>query len=263
MIAIVGHMSGGKSYTAVQYMLDYLLSGHVVCSNIRLKCQGVSSFLNSPCVFWKRNYYYITDDPSEWRLYNFLKLQDLDSYPCGSPRGVNTYESDKVYIFFDEASSLWDSLTSGRDDSINRVAAWCRQSEKRGQSIYFICQFLSELHKRLRNHVQEVHLVKNSAHVRLPLIRSRLPPFLRHFIIRTVINPNTEEILDSSVWLSIDKRIYSCYNTGAIVVGDKNFKSVRASQLKHFKRGNSWVQITVLGLILAIQFLSLLVVCLY
>lgn len=264
MVGIIGHMSGGKSYTSVSYMLRNLQEGHIVVSNIRLKCQGVSSFLNVPCLLWKRNYYYLREraTPAEKLGYHELDLTDLDSWPCGSPRGSATYKQDLVYIYIDEASSVWDSLTSVQDKSIQKVATWARHSEKRGQILYLIAQFSSELHKRLRNHIREYVLCKNSAHVRLPIIRSRLPPFLRHFIITTVVSADEAEILESSKWTPINNKIYDCYDTGQIVVGASNFPKTEFQQMRQFDIGGQiWRTTITVAIIVLLMQASFCVLC--
>lgn len=209
-------MSGGKTYTAVEYALKNLADNQVVCSNIRLKCRGVTAYLSVPCVFWKRNYYYLTEQP---KGYHDLDISDYDNYPVGSFRGSGG--SKKVFIYYDEVTSVFDSLTSGSDARIKEVATWARQTEKRGQFLYLIMQFTNELHKRLRSHITEYITCVNTANIRLPFIKCRLPSFMRHYILRSTFGPDGETRITSAVWFYIDSRIFSCYDTGQIVFGSK------------------------------------------
>lgn len=245
MLAFIGHMSGGKTYTAVRHMLDNLKHCDVVCSNIELKCRGVSDYLSVPCVLWKQNYYQLSESPT--KPYHNLNLYDYDSYPIGDLRG---HGNRKVFIYFDEASSLWDSIEHSGNSSIKSVAIWVRHSRKRGQEIFFIAQFASELHKRLRNHIQEFMTCVNSAAVRLPVIRCRLPSFLRCFIINTVVN-DKDEILVASTWSKIDSRIYQCYDTAQIVVGSSTALSNNSHlTYNRVKRGSLWVPVIAVLVVL-------------
>ena len=131
MVGIIGHMSGGKSYFAVEQMLKWLFSGHVVCSNIFLNCQAVTSYLGVPCVQWKRLYFRLVDNPSR---YHDLCISDYDSFPTGSPRGSSDYDSRLVYLVFDEVSSIFDSMVHASDSSIQKVATWARHTHKPGQT---------------------------------------------------------------------------------------------------------------------------------
>lgn len=133
MIGVIGYMSGGKSYFAVEHMLSRMREGHLVASNIVLNCQAVSDYLAIPCIWWKQLYYWLCDNP---KGYHHLSVDDYESYPHGSPRGSKTYNQDICYIYLDEASSIFDSMTHSSDASIKKVATWCRHTEKRGQILF-------------------------------------------------------------------------------------------------------------------------------
>lgn len=218
MIGIIGNMSGGKTYTAVEYMLDNLLTGCIVCTNVKLKCQGVSDYLQIPCVLWKKNYYFLTEQPNG---YNHILINDYEHYPCGWPRGKPGYEKHHVFIYYDEVSSVFDSLTHGTDRKIQEVAVWARHTEKRGQTLYLIMQFANELHKRLRTHITEYLSCTNSTNIRIPVFRTRLPWFLRGMIIRVRYSSDGETLLDSATWDPIKPLIYRCYDTAQIVFGQE------------------------------------------
>lgn len=228
MIGIVGHMSGGKTLTAVTDLLQRLKTGHVVATNIRLNCRGVSAFLNAPCVQWKRNYYYLSEEETG---YNVLGIADYHTWPMGSPRGSSDYDSRLVYIYLDEVSSLFDSITHSSQENIKEVAVWARHTLKRGQVVYLIMQFSSELHKRLRNHITEYWSMVNTTNLRIPVLNFRLPRFLRGYIIRTKYAGDEETLVENPKWHLIDKRVYSCYNTGQIVFGGSIGVSTYAADL--------------------------------
>lgn len=108
MIGIIGYMSGGKSYTAVELLLGYLIRQHRVVTNIRLNCQAVTRYLDVPCCIWKQYYYFLTEDETDVETkYHHLSITDYHSWPNGVPRGSSDYEQKKVYIFLDEVSSLF------------------------------------------------------------------------------------------------------------------------------------------------------------
>lgn len=221
MIGITGNMSGGKSYTAVEILLSYLAKSHRVASNIKLNCQGVTKYLCSPCVLWKQFVYLIENDEDYTGGYHCISLRNYNSYPCGSPRGTADYNKNKVYIFLDEISSVFDSMISSADGGVQAVATWARHSEKRGQMIYLIMQFQSELHKRLRVHITEYIHCTNSSNILIPFTGLHLPPFLQKKIIRTHYMADGETVVGSNKWFNLDSRVYDCYNTGQIVVGHK------------------------------------------
>lgn len=164
MIGIVGFMSGGKSYYAVEKILDLLLQNHTIVTNIVLNCQAVTQYLQVPCVLWKRLYYHLSDDAEYLSQghYHAIDLRDYENYPCGSPRGSSTYDADMVYVFLDEASSVFDSMVHASDSSIVKVATWARHTRKRGIEVVLLMQFPSELNKRLRVHIVEYVHCNNS-----------------------------------------------------------------------------------------------------
>lgn len=250
MIGIVGHMSGGKTYTAVADMLQRLLEGHVVVSNIRLSCRGVTAFLGVPCLLWKRNYYYLTETPE---LYHEISLLDYNAYPMGSPRGTDTYESDLVYIYLDEISSVFDSITHSAQQNIKDVAVWARHTEKRGQMVYLIMQFSSELHKRLRNHVTEYVTCVNTSKLRLPVLNIRLPWFLRGYIIQSHYAGDETTSLGSSKWVPIEPKIYDAYYTGQIVFGSEIGVRVDRATFDLTNRGKwKWLKLLILLIVLTL-----------
>lgn len=218
MFGFVGHMSGGKTYSAVADMLQRLLDGHIVVSNIRLNCKGVTSYLDIPCCAWKQNFYYLTETPVG---YHEISLLDYENYPMGVPRGEPGYQDNLVYIYFDEASSVFDSITHSSNSKIQEVATWARHTEKRGQILFLIMQFSTELHKRLRNHITEYVSCVNTSGLRIPFLQCHLPFFLRGYIIQTRFAGDEETQLGGSSWVHIEPAIYDCYYTGQIVIGNQ------------------------------------------
>lgn len=229
MVGIIGYMSGGKTYTAVELMLRFLRRDHRVVTNVRLNCRAVTSYLDRPCVIWKQYYYYLSDTPTNW---HDLRIDAYDTWPEGSPRGSAEYEQNKVYVFLDEVSSLFDSMASASEGGIKSVATWARHTEKRGQMLYLIMQFPSELHKRLRSHITAYLECTNTSSVKIPLLGVGLPFFLRNMIIRRELMPDLDTAVGSAVWSRLDASVYRCYNTGQIVVGSqiRNFVPVKVPQ---------------------------------
>lgn len=223
MIGITGYMSGGKTYYAVEHMLGSMYSGHRVVTNISLKCQAVTKYLEIPCIWWKQLYYYLEDDP---RGYHHLSLSAYELYPTGSPRGTPTYERDLVYVYLDEVSSIFDSMVHASDSSVQKVATWARHTEKRGIKIFLIMQFASELHKRLRVHITEYVACTNSSTIKIPLIGVRLPKMLRGMTIRSRYCSDGETQIGQAQWYVLRPIIYDCYTTAQIVVGCNDLSPV-------------------------------------
>lgn len=221
MIGIVGYMSGGKSYYAVEKILDLLSLNHTILTNINLNCQAVTSYLGVSCVLWKRLYYFLSDDATEISKgrYHVLDLRDYDNYPCGSPRGSATYDADMVYVFLDEASSVFDSMVTAADSSIKKVSAWARHTRKRGIEVVLLMQFPSELHKRLRIHIVEYIHCNNSNNIKLPVVGLGLPTFLCNLSIRQRYASDMVTPIGDASWCRFRPAVYRCYNTAQIVVG--------------------------------------------
>lgn len=234
MTGICGYMSGGKTYTAVEMMMDDLMNGHIVCTNIFLKCRGVSSYLGCSCLEWKRNLYYLTDDPEECSQWHHVFFYDYSSYPCGSVRG----NPHKVCIYIDEASSFFDSIEVSSSSKIKEFAAWVRHTEKRGQFIFPIVQFPSDLQKRFRQHCTEYIYCANSEKIRLPIVNLNLPKFFHNFILRATMSSDGEKVLSPTVWKRRDPRIYDCYNTAQQLVGT-NFFTTQAHTFNR-KKTSKW-----------------------
>lgn len=259
MTGIIGYMSGGKTYSAVQLMLGFLSHDHIICTNVLLNCKAVTNYLDIPCVLWKQRYYIISETTG---YYHYLKVSDYEKYPCGSPRGSSDYFKNAVYIFIDEVSSIFDSMASSSSEGIQQVATWARHTEKRGQFLYLIMQFPSELHKRLRNHITTYIECTNTASVKIPFLGCGLPSFFHGWIIRRQLMPDLETVLGSAQWSRLDKRIYSCYNTGQIVVGAPLQSSVKRpineklilyrKRIEYFTRLSTvmiflWILVLVIG----------------
>lgn len=221
MIGITGNMSGGKTYTAVEIMLLRLRSSHRIVTNVKLNCRGVTNYLRVPCVFWKKYYFYLENDDEISGNYNCIPLKDYNNYPQGSRRGSADYEARKVFIFFDEISSVFDSMISASDGGVQAVATWARHSEKRGQMVYLIMQFASELHKRLRVHITEYIHCTNSASVLIPFTGLHLPKMFHGQIIRTHYMADAETRVGDNSWNKLNPDVYCCYSTGQIVIGHK------------------------------------------
>lgn len=221
MVGIIGHMSGGKSYYAVEKMLDLLGRNHTIVTNITLNCQAVTSYLCVPCVLWKRLYYFLSDDERELALnkYHVLDLRQYDSYPCGSPRGSANYDQELVYVFLDEASSVFDSMITAASSDIVKVATWARHTRKRGIEVVLLMQFPSELNKRLRVHIVEYVHCNNSNNIRIPVIGMGLPAAIRNMSIRQRYASDLVTPIGDASWVRFRPEIYRCYNTAQIVVG--------------------------------------------
>lgn len=219
MIAYCGYMSGGKTYSAVRKMLECLYNSEIVVSNVKLNCRGVTQYLMIPCLLWKQNYYILEEHGEQAHLpYHSIDIYDYYSYPCGSPRGRGNL---RVNIFLDEASSYFDSIKQSGSAEIQDLAAWVRHTEKRGQYMYLIMQFMSDLQKRLRNHVHEIIICRNTSNIRLPLVKLPLPFFLRGYVLTTRFGADEKTQLERTQWTKIDRRIYDCYDTSQIVVGQQ------------------------------------------
>lgn len=252
MIAYIGNMSGGKTYTAMRDLLYRLSNNHIIVTNIKLNCQGVTEYLSTPCVFWKKNYFFLSEDDDELKKFQTIKISEYEKFPIGSLRGSKDYEASKVYIYLDEISSVFDAMTSSNSQKIQQLAIWARHTEKRGQIVSLIMQFPSELHKRLRNHVTEYIACINSSKIRIPFLKTKLPWFLRGLIINTIYSSDGETIIGNSTWHSLDSRVYHCYYTGQIVYGSIIGQDISPTKLQKVYKVNKCPPLFILLIVLQV-----------
>ena len=196
---VVGKLGGGKSFSCVKMMIEKLRGGFGVVSNIRLK----EDYLKSRGI-----------DASKYRFLDDFGGVDPWTLPHGDLRGSGGRY--RVIIVIDEAGEWLDSYSDAKKKGtqLADVASWLRQSDKLGQDVYFIVQFESLLHTRLRSIVHRWLYCFDMAKFRFPVIGVGLPPGLRQFIVVSEYDGLSKDKI-AMHWLAKSKEIFEAYDTAA------------------------------------------------
>lgn len=199
VFGVVGKLGGGKSFSCVKMMIEQLRRGNGVVSNIKLK----DDYLRSRLI-----------DASKYRYLDDFGGVDPWTLPHGDLRGSGGHY--RVIIVIDEAGEWLDSYSDARHKGtqLADVASWLRQSDKLGQDVYFIVQFESLLHTRLRSIVHRWLYCFDMAKFRFPYIGVGLPPGLRQFIVVSEYDGLSKERICMH-WLAKNKEVYDAYDTAA------------------------------------------------
>lgn len=138
MVTVVsGKLGSGKSYHMTRLMVQHILRGGAVRSNISLSVPQISERFGRRLAGWQYGVVSENDDPA--------------LIPTGDRRG---HGSRRTMVVLDEALN-WFESTAGRDD--DRRASWgrwLRQSDKLGQDVYFIAQNFERAAKWIRELAQ-------------------------------------------------------------------------------------------------------------
>ena len=194
---IYGSLGGGKSLTAVDIMLDFMLRGHDVYSNIRL--------YNLPPSYQSHFHYYDADG------------FDFKTLPYGSPRG--TKGKRRVCIVIDEAAEYLDQFSSTSMYTRN-FCSWLRHTSKNGQFVFLIVQSPDFLVKSVRLIVANWICCVDLAQFVLPFIRLRVP-FTKNLIWRRVFDRRFNLI--SRGFDTVNKKFFGqFYKTSALVAHSLN-----------------------------------------
>lgn len=195
---VVGKLGGGKSLSCVYLMLKALGRGDKVTSNIKLK----DDYLKKHRINASR-YVYIED---------FAGINPWD-FPKGSLRGSGGKQRSMIVI--DEAGEWLDSYSDARHKGqLSDVASWLRQSDKLGQDVFFIVQFETLLHARLRQIVHRWLVCMDLKKIRIPVVNLGLPPPLCNFVICTEFDGRSKEY-NGRIWIPKTRHIFEAYDTAA------------------------------------------------
>lgn len=194
---VYGALGGGKSYSMVSHALEQLRMGNAVVTNIKLR----DEYLGANCI-----------DASKYLFIEDFGTIDPWTLPEGDRRGSGG--KFRVNIIIDEAGEWLDSYMDKKNDFLTKVASWLRQSDKKGQDVFFIVQFETLLQARLRNVVARWLRCYDVSKFKLPGIGLRLPPVLRNFIVVSEFDGMAKEVIGRR-WLPKSKSIYNAYDTAA------------------------------------------------
>lgn len=212
VFAVTGKLGGGKSLTCVRLMIDHLLKGDFVTSNILLK----EDFLRKNRINASR-YTYIDD----------FSTVDPWTLRAGSLRGSGG--KCRSMIVVDEAGEWLDSYSDARHKGqLSDIASWLRQSDKLGQDVYFIVQFENLLHNRLRSIVHFWIVCKDLSKIRIPLLPFSLP-IINKFVIATYFDGRNKD-MSKRLWILKNSYLFSAYDTASFF-GDSFKRSLSSETL--------------------------------
>ena len=134
MITVVqGRLGSGKSYETVRAILDHLLHGGAVRTNISLDYRAISKGFGRRLASWQIGSLSADDDPKE--------------IPTGDRRGRG---SRRTMVVLDEALNWFQSDTETGKSAKKTWGEWLRQSDKLGQDVIFIAQDFNRASKWIR-----------------------------------------------------------------------------------------------------------------
>ena len=180
-------------------MLQALRKGDFVTSNILIKSE-----------YLQRRHY----NASRYTYIDDFSGIDPWTFQKGDLRGSGGKTRSMIVI--DEAGEWLDSYADARTKGtqLSDIASWLRQSDKLGQDVFFIVQFESLLHNRLRSIVHKWLICKDLSKFKFPFLGLRMPPFLRDFIICSEFDGRSKEHT-GRLFLPKSREIFEAYDTAA------------------------------------------------
>lgn len=214
--AIVGIPGAGKSFLAVKTMLDYIASGGVCFSNIKLS--GLEDSGEDGFFRWK----FKPDSPVLSYLSKVLKWDyqdgqysyiDLDKYdesflshvPSGTPE-------KRILLILDEVNEWFDSNDRGkvqRDSKYNELFKFLRLSRHYHIDVCFVLQDFQTLNSRLRGLCAQVI---QSRDLQATKIAGIPIPFPFKWFLWQYFNPKNGTPIKSVTWYK-DPLVFACYDS--------------------------------------------------
>lgn len=134
MITVVqGRLGSGKSYETVRAIIEHLLHGGAVRTNISLDYRAISKGFGRRLAPWQIGTLSADDNPME--------------IPTGDRRGRG---SRRTMVVLDEALNWFQSDTETGKSAKKTWGEWLRQSDKLGQDVIFIAQDFNRASKWIR-----------------------------------------------------------------------------------------------------------------
>ena len=213
--AFVGLVGGGKSFSSVKRMCNYIASGGVVVSNILLTgydADSKSFAPDSPVLKYLRDVY-------SWEYqdgqYQYISFDDMATLPGWFHRVPGGQSRDKrTFLLIDEATDLFDSLDRGRlnNDSIYReMFRFLRLSRHAHIDVLFICQDINAINPRLRALVGCFWRSTDMSNFRIGGLRIAVP--INCFLVQQFDRTGKLELRREFV--AKDKRIFTLYQSEA------------------------------------------------
>jgi hypothetical protein len=223
--ATIGIPGAGKSFWAVKTMLDYMASGGVVFSNIKLTGlvdSGEAGFFrwrlaaDSPAVkYLKKNLRWdyrqgVNDEGQFFAQYSYIPLDEYDEnflklIAHGSP-------SKPVLLLLDEVNLWFDSLDRGKlsnDSKYRELFDFLRLSRHHHIDVNFLLQDFNTLNSRLRGLCAKI--IK-SQDLQSMKIKGIPIPFPFKWFLWQEFDSKGKTVVRSQTWFK-DPEIFACYDS--------------------------------------------------
>ncbi len=177
--AFVGLVGGGKSYSSVKRMCNYMANGGVVVTNILFSGYDVDNETfadDAPLLVYLRNRYKWEYQPKQYIYISFDEMCTLPAWFRRVPGGVS--RDKRTFLCIDEATDLFDTLDRGKlnNDSIYReLFRFLRLSRHAHIDVLFVCQDLNAINSRLRGLVSFIWRSTDMKNFRIGGLRLALP----------------------------------------------------------------------------------------
>ena len=198
MIALyVGLIGSGKTFCATSRILDYLVAGRRVWSNIFLDTKAVDKYMGEGVIDWKEQFHYLK--PGEI-------LEVWHNIPGGE------FEHEPLLLILDEVSEWLDAYEDGR--KLRDFCSMLRQSRKLCIDIEMLTQDESLVHRRVRALCAYVYRHVDGRKFKIPGLGFGLPPPWRNCFATTGFSRDGRLKLTPVRWTARSNALFKCYKTG-------------------------------------------------
>lgn len=213
--AFVGQVGGGKSFSSVRRMCNYMARGGRVVTNIMLTGYDPNTEdlkADSPVITFLRDRYRWQYQPRQYQYISFDDMVSLPGWFMRVPGGVD--RAHRTFLCIDEATDLFDNLDRGKlaQDSVYReLFRFLRLSRHVHIDVLFICQDLNSINSRLRGLVGFIWKSTDLSNFRMPGFRIALP--INSFLLQQFDRTGKLELRRE--FIAKDRRIFALYQSEA------------------------------------------------
>jgi len=206
-----GLKGGGKTYSAVLRMMEYVARGGCVYSNIAIR--------EWPWTDLERNVThkglrFVLKKRYGWDLQEGqivrISDEDMESVHTRIPRGS---WQRPVLVVIDEALSHYNTLDQGQDNKqrLRKFLDWVQHARKLKIDLLFIVQMAEELNVRIRNKVENIVWWRDLGKMYVKGIKVPWP--LSKFFTGDVFDRWGKVFQGHRIWETKDPDVYGCYDT--------------------------------------------------
>jgi len=212
--AYCGLMGGGKSYSCVERITQYLAVGGCVYTDIDL---AIDPWYDERYKVQRKGLRHFLKSRYRWDLQDgqYVKIPHDDVYRLSEIVPQGTVERP-VLVVLDETLDNLDSLDRG--ESVKRLReflSFIRHCRKFCVDLIFIAQEFTQLHNRVRGVCSSIYLCRDMAKTELPGLGMRVPwPWSMYIVVQQM--DRRCKIPYRRSWLPKDDGIFGCYRTSEL-----------------------------------------------